>query len=61
MENMSYVRASHQLPKLDEAGIDQMGREYGFVDDDDEAGKMKDARFGEKEDELAEQAGGQMV
>ncbi|GAB1733493.1 hypothetical protein D0864_10307 [Hortaea werneckii] len=61
LENMSYVRASHQLPKLDEAGIDQMGREYGFVDDDDEAGKMKDARFGEKEDELAEQAGGQMV
>ncbi|KAI7523122.1 general substrate transporter, partial [Hortaea werneckii] len=56
LENMSYVRASHQLPKLDEAGIDQMGREYGFVDDDDEAGKMKDARFGEKEDELAEQA-----
>ncbi|KAI7084943.1 general substrate transporter, partial [Hortaea werneckii] len=61
LENMSYVRASHQLPKLDGAGIDQMGREYGFVDDDDEAGKMKDARFGEKEDELAEQAGGQMV
>ncbi|KAI7219541.1 general substrate transporter [Hortaea werneckii] len=61
LENMSYVRASHQLPKLDEAGIDQMGREYGFVDDDDEAGKMKDARFDEKEDELAEQAGGQMV
>ncbi|KAI6792429.1 general substrate transporter [Hortaea werneckii] len=61
LENMSYVRASHQLPKLDEAGIDQMGREYGFVDDDDGAGKMKDARFGEKEDELAEQAGGQMV
>ncbi|GAB1744693.1 hypothetical protein NU219Hw_g2232t1 [Hortaea werneckii] len=61
LENMSYVRASHQLPKLDEAGIDQMGREYGFVDEDDEAGKMKDARFGEKEDELAEQAGGQMV
>ncbi|KAI7011317.1 hypothetical protein D0867_13104 [Hortaea werneckii] len=61
LEKMSYVRASHQLPKLDEAGIDQMGREYGFVDDDDEAGKMKDARFGEKEDELAEQAGGQMV
>ncbi|KAI6836307.1 general substrate transporter [Hortaea werneckii] len=61
LENMSYVRASHQLPKLDEAGIDQMGREYGFVDDDDEAGKMKDARFWEKEDELAEQAGGQMV
>ncbi|KAI6836683.1 general substrate transporter [Hortaea werneckii] len=61
LENMSYVRASHQLPKLDEAGIDQMSREYGFVDDDDEAGKMKDARFGEKEDELAEQAGGQMV
>ncbi|KAI7087661.1 general substrate transporter [Hortaea werneckii] len=61
LENMSYVRASHQLSKLDEAGIDQMGREYGFVDDDDGAGKMKDARFGEKEDELAEQAGGQMV
>lgn len=38
-----------------------MAREYGFVSDDDEAGQVKEARFGEKEGEIAEEAGGQMV
>ncbi|TKA31101.1 hypothetical protein B0A50_02070 [Salinomyces thailandicus] len=61
LENKSYVRAAKELPQLNEAEIDQMAREYGFVSDDDEAGQVKEARFGEKEGEIAEEAGGQMV
>merc|ERR1711939_1130147 len=53
--------AAQQLPKLDAKGIDDLAKECGFSSDDDEAGQVKEARFGEKEDELAENAGGQMV
>lgn len=41
--------------------IDAKAREYGFQSSDDEAGQVKDARFGEKEDELAYNVGGQMA
>merc|ERR1711939_879679 len=61
VEKMSYVHAAQQLPKLDAKGIDDLAKEYGFSSDDDEAGQVKEARFGEKEDDLAENAGGQMV
>jgi len=61
VEKMSYVHAAQQLPRLDAKGIDDLAKEYGFSSDDDEAGQVKEARFGEKEDELAENAGGQMV
>lgn len=53
LENMGYVRASKELPYLDDRGIEDMARQYGFVDSDDEAGQLKDAHFGEKESELA--------
>merc|ERR1712232_1264347 len=61
VEKMSYVHAAQQLPRLDAKDIDDLAKEYGFSSDDDEAGQVKEARFGEKEDELAENAGGQMV
>ncbi|KAF2200852.1 general substrate transporter [Delitschia confertaspora ATCC 74209] len=53
LENMSYVRASKELPYLNDAEIEAKSREYGFVDSDDEAGRVKEARFGEKESEMA--------
>ncbi|GAB7347789.1 hypothetical protein MBLNU459_g5330t1 [Dothideomycetes sp. NU459] len=61
LENMSYVRAAKELPKLTDEEIDLKAREYGFVSDDDEAGQIKEARYGEKEAEIAQNAGGQMV
>lgn len=61
VENMSYVRASKELPHMSEHEIDVMAKEYGFHSDDDEAGQVKEARFGEKESELAHQAGGQLA
>ena len=60
-EKMTYVRAAKELPHLNEADIDSKAREYGFNSDDDEAGQVKEARFGEKEGELAQQGGGQMA
>jgi len=60
-ERMSYVNAAKQLPHLSDAELDEKAREYGFTGSDDEAGQVKEARFGEKEGELAEQAGGQMA
>jgi sugar porter (SP) family MFS transporter len=53
MENMTYVRAAKELPYLDDHGIDEKAREYGFVSDDEAAGRLKEAHFGEKEGELA--------
>jgi hypothetical protein len=35
LENMNYVKAAKELPYLDEHGIEQMQREYGFFDDHD--------------------------
>lgn len=37
VENMSYVRASKELPYLSDDEIDAKAREYGFVSSDDEA------------------------
>ncbi|KAK3073310.1 hypothetical protein LTR53_005212 [Teratosphaeriaceae sp. CCFEE 6253] len=61
LEQMSYVKAAKELPSLSNADLDSKAREYGFTSDDDEAGQLKDARFGEKEADLAANAGGQMV
>lgn len=58
---MSYVRAAKELPQLSEDEIDIKAKEYGFQSDEDEAGQVPEARFGEKENELAPTAGGQMV
>lgn len=58
---MSYVRASKELPYLDDRGIEEKAREYGFTDEDDEAGKIREARFGEKEGDLATNAGAQLA
>ncbi|KAF1346532.1 general substrate transporter [Delphinella strobiligena] len=52
LENMSYVKAAKELPQLTEDEVNEKAREYGFISDDDEAGQLKDARFGEKEAEL---------
>ena len=61
LEKMSYVTAAKELPKLDAAEIDAKAREYGFQSSDDEAGQMKDARYGEKEEDVAYNGGGQMA
>ena len=50
-ENISYVRAAKELPKLQDADIDRMAKEYGFVSDDEEAGALK-TRHDTKEGEL---------
>jgi hypothetical protein len=34
---MSYVKAAKELPYLDERGIEDMQRQYGFFDDNDAA------------------------
>lgn len=60
-ENMTYTKAAKELPHLNEQDIDAKAKEYGFTSDDDEAGQIKEARFGEKEGELAQQAGGQLA
>jgi sugar porter (SP) family MFS transporter len=39
VENMSYVKAAKELPFLDPRGIEQMQREYGFLDNDIPSGK----------------------
>lgn len=57
LENMSYVRASKELPYLDDRGVEEMAREYGFVSDDEEAGQLKEAHFGEREKDLASREG----
>lgn len=61
LENMTYVRASKEMPFLTDAEIDAKAREYGFVSDDEEAGQLKEARFGEKESDMVDNEGGQMV
>jgi len=60
LEKMSYVKAAKELPRMTEQEIDARAREYGFVSSDDEAGMVKDARFGEKESDLATHANGQV-
>lgn len=61
LEKMSYVTAAKELPHLTDEEIDEKAKEYGFHSSDEEAGQLKEARFGEKEDDLAPAAGGQMV
>lgn len=61
LEKMNYVTAAKELPRMNPDEIDAKAREYGFQSSDDEAGQVKDARFGEKEDELAYNVGGQMA
>ncbi|KAH9828332.1 sugar transporter STL1-like [Teratosphaeria destructans] len=58
LEHMSYVRAAKELPHMTDEEIDIKAKEYGFQSDEDEAGQVKDARFGEKEAEMAHHAGG---
>lgn len=60
-ENISYVRAAKELPKLGEEEIDEATQKYGFSSSDDEAGQVK-KNHGEKESDLAPPAaGGQMA
>ncbi|TKA73504.1 hypothetical protein B0A55_05504 [Friedmanniomyces simplex] len=61
LENMTYVRAAKELPSLSNEEVDLKAREYGFVSDDDEAGQLKDAQYGEKEADLAANTGGLQV
>ncbi|KAH0400152.1 general substrate transporter, partial [Aureobasidium melanogenum] len=61
LEKMNYVTAAKELPHMNPDEIDAKAREYGFQSSDDEAGQVKDARFGEKEDEIAYNGGGQMA
>lgn len=49
LENISYVRASKEMPFLNDTEIDAKAREYGFVSEDEEAGQLKEARFEEEE------------
>jgi hypothetical protein len=53
LENMSYVKAAKELPFLDPRGIEQMQRQYGFFDDDDESGRMYPDGPVEKRNEAA--------
>lgn len=46
MENMSYVKASFELPYLSDREVEQMAKEYGFVDKDEEykAGEKREEK-----------------
>lgn len=46
-ENISYVRASKELPFFSEAELDEKSREYGAQSSDDESGKAEDAAMKE--------------
>lgn len=50
LENISYVKASYDLPFLDAEGITRVAREYGFADADEEL------TMGEKRDDRSEHA-----
>lgn len=60
VEKISYVKAARDLPKLSDEELDAQAKEYGFVSSDDEAGQVKEARFGEKEGDLAAADGAQL-
>lgn len=51
LENISYVKAAYALPQLDDHGVAQLARQYGFHDSDDEAGQIKEAHVGVDEKE----------
>ena len=50
MENISYVKASFELPYLNDREVDQMAREYGFTDKDEEfkAGGQKEEKWAQE-------------
>lgn len=48
-ENISYVKASHDLPFMNDREVEEMAKEYGFVGMDEES------KHGEKSDEQASQ------
>jgi hypothetical protein len=48
LENMSYVKAAKELPFLDPRGIEQMQRQYGFFDDDEDSDRVYHERSDEK-------------
>lgn len=51
-ENISYVQAAKNMPKLSDAEVHAMAREYGFSSSDDEASHTK-RRHSEKEGDMA--------
>jgi sugar porter (SP) family MFS transporter len=60
MENMNYVKAAQQLPKIADNEVDQRARELGFVSSDDESpmGKDRMSRDVEKAEGLNTNPGG---
>ncbi|KAK6585709.1 hypothetical protein PZA11_002436 [Diplocarpon coronariae] len=48
LENISYVKASYEMPFLTDREVEQMARHYGFVDSDDEKKIDGDASGDEK-------------
>ncbi|QIW99834.1 hypothetical protein AMS68_005352 [Peltaster fructicola] len=59
-EKISYVKAAEELPRLTDEEIDAKAKEYGLHAEDDAGGQLQDARFGEKEADLAINAGAQL-
>lgn len=61
MENISYVHAAQQLPKIADHEVDQRARELGFVSSDDESpiAKDKETRDLEKAEGINTNPGGQ--
>jgi sugar porter (SP) family MFS transporter len=53
VENMSYVKAAKELPFLDQRGIEQMQRQFGFFDDEDEDHVYHDGAVGKGEEVTA--------
>jgi hypothetical protein len=50
---MSYVKAAKELPKMNEAEIHEKARQYGFIDEDEEA---RAASFTEKDGSASDSA-----
>jgi hypothetical protein len=62
LENMTYVRAAKELPMLDDHGVADMARQYGFhQDSDDEAMRIKEAQAGGDEKDVATNANAHMA
>ncbi|KAF1353818.1 general substrate transporter [Delphinella strobiligena] len=60
VENMSYVKAALELPKLSDEEVKIKAREYG-VQSDDEGGHLNEDRFGEKDGITVTRSEGQIV
>lgn len=50
LENMSYVRASYEMPFLSDREVEAMSRQYGFIDSDEETKIGGDSSDNEKGD-----------